>query len=207
VPDDLQPRALLLADHPALELLNSTFAPRGEAHELIGDGRAFLTWLVDTGFVTEPDAARLKRRLGAQKLDEIAREVRAFRSWATEWIDRWRSEPDAPYDAELRRLNALLHQAHDFGELERAGTRFVLTPRRHDGSGAELVAMLAGHVASLIVGADPSLVKRCASSECTLWFLDRTKAHRRRFCSVSACGNREKVAAFRARRRAQADDS
>jgi predicted RNA-binding Zn ribbon-like protein len=44
-------------------------------------------------------------------------------------------------------------------------------------------------------------VKRCEGAECTLWFVDRTKAHRRRFCSATACGNRDKVAAFRARQR------
>jgi predicted RNA-binding Zn ribbon-like protein len=46
-----------------------------------------------------------------------------------------------------------------------------------------------------------SLVKQCAGPGCTLWFLDRTKAHARRFCSAAACGNRAKVAAFRERQR------
>nr|WP_254214234.1 CGNR zinc finger domain-containing protein [Burkholderia multivorans] len=32
-----------------------------------------------------------------------------------------------------------------------------------------------------------------------LWFLDRTKSHRRRWCSKALCGNRQKVAAFRRR--------
>ena len=48
---------------------------------------------------------------------------------------------------------------------------------------------------------DPALLKACAGADCTLWFMDRTKAHRRMFCSATACGNRAKVAAFR--RRAQ----
>jgi predicted RNA-binding Zn ribbon-like protein len=32
-----------------------------------------------------------------------------------------------------------------------------------------------------------------------MWFYDRTKGHRRRWCTSTGCGNRAKVAAFRAR--------
>jgi predicted RNA-binding Zn ribbon-like protein len=53
----------------------------------------------------------------------------------------------------------------------------------------------------LITQEDASLLKSCSGSGCTLWFLDRTKAHRRLFCSATACGNRAKVAAFRQRQR------
>jgi len=64
-----------------------------------------------------------------------------------------------------------------------------------------LVALVAGQIAALITTEQPSLVRECAGSACTLWFLDRTKAHRRMFCSASVCGNRAKVAAFRERQR------
>jgi predicted RNA-binding Zn ribbon-like protein len=33
------------------------------------------------------------------------------------------------------------------------------------------------------------------------WFLDQTKAYKRRFCSAAVCVNRAKVAAFRERQR------
>ncbi|NEJ40784.1 CGNR zinc finger domain-containing protein, partial [Rhizobium ruizarguesonis] len=36
--------------------------------------------------------------------------------------------------------------------------------------------------------------------DCTLFFLDTTKSHRRRWCSMALCGNRMKVAAFRSRK-------
>jgi predicted RNA-binding Zn ribbon-like protein len=64
---------------------------------------------------------------------------------------------------------------------------------------SELLALLAAQVAALITMEAPELVKTCSGADCVLWFLDRTKAHRRTFCSVSACGNRAKVAAFRER--------
>jgi len=42
-----------------------------------------------------------------------------------------------------------------------------------------------------------ALTRKCEHPECTLWFYDRTKAHRRRWCSMALCGNRAKVARFR----------
>jgi predicted RNA-binding Zn ribbon-like protein len=190
-----------VADHPALEFLNSTYSPEGNVHELIGDGRAFGVWLVEAGLVDERTVARWRRRFGADALEEVAHEARALRTWATEWIDRWTSRPDAPYETETRKLNELLERADDYRMLERVEARFRVVPRRHDRSPGEILAVLAGSIASLIAEEDPVLVKHCAGSGCTLRFLDRTRAHRRRFCSVATCGNREKVAAFRARQR------
>src|SRR5688572_21526447 len=146
VEETAETRALLLADHPALELLDSTFSPGGDTHELIGDGRSFLTWLVDTGAVTEADARRIERRFGARELDEAAREARALRTFADAWIERWRARPGDAYEGELRKLNALLERASNVRRLERDGKRFIVETKRRDESPDELLAMLAGHV-------------------------------------------------------------
>jgi predicted RNA-binding Zn ribbon-like protein len=51
-----------------------------------------------------------------------------------------------------------------------------------------------------LVAGDFSLIRRCEHPECVLWFYDRTKAHKRRWCSMALCGNRHKVAQFRKRK-------
>lgn len=61
------------------------------------------------------------------------------------------------------------------------------------------LAPVAEAVADLLAEGDFDLVRRCEGKSCTLWFYDRTKGHRRRWCSPTGCGNRAKVAAFRAR--------
>jgi predicted RNA-binding Zn ribbon-like protein len=66
---------------------------------------------------------------------------------------------------------------------------------------SDLLALVTQQVAQLLGMEDPTLIKRCAGAGCVLWFVDRTKAHRRVFCSTTACGNRAKVAAFRERQR------
>jgi hypothetical protein len=41
----------------------------------------------------------------------------------------------------------------------------------------------------------------CEAGNCSLWFLDVSKGHARRWCSMAICGNRAKAAAHRARAR------
>lgn len=54
-------------------------------------------------------------------------------------------------------------------------------------------------VHDLVCHADFRLIRACEGTACTLMFLDRTKAHARRWCSMAVCGNRAKAAAHRAR--------
>ena len=101
----------------------------------------------------------------------------------------------------LEDLNKLLARESRGRELVANKRRLELIERPHFEDARELIAPIALEIARLVTQEDPSLVKACAGAECTLQFLDRTKAHRRVFCSATACGNRAKVAAFR--RRAQ----
>jgi len=75
--------------------------------------------------------------------------------------------------------------------------------RRRVSSVEALLVPVAEAVANLLAEGDFSLVRKCESADCTLWFYDRTKSHHRRWCSMAQCGNRMKVAAFRARRKAE----
>jgi predicted RNA-binding Zn ribbon-like protein len=63
----------------------------------------------------------------------------------------------------------------------------------------EFLAPVAEAVADLLAEGNFDLVRHCEGNACVLWFYDRTKGHRRRWCTSTGCGNRAKVAAFRAR--------
>jgi len=63
-----------------------------------------------------------------------------------------------------------------------------------------LLAAIARSAADLIVEGQPSEVRLCANPACSLFFYDNSRTHRRRWCTMSLCGNRHKVAAFARRR-------
>ena len=61
-----------------------------------------------------------------------------------------------------------------------------------------LMALLAGAAAELLASTDTRRIKNCAHPQCVLMFKDTSKSGRRRWCSMETCGNRTKVANFRA---------
>lgn len=192
---------LFLGSHPAVDFLNTAFAPNGRHIETIPDGRALLDWMVRAGLLKDADAARLMRRAGSAALDAIAQEARKVREWARRWLERWRSSPDEDFDDEIATLNKLLARAHWHDEVVVNDEGAKMLASVHGNDADALVPLIARQLAELITRESASLLKSCNGSGCTLWFLDRTKAHRRVFCSATACGNRAKVAAFRRRQR------
>ena len=192
---------IFLGGHPAIDFLNTAFAPDGRLVETIGDGDAFLNWLTGAGLVQKASAPRIRRRLGSKCLDLAATDARKLREWARTWLERWRLSPAGEYTQELSRLNELLGREACYHEVivTKEGLR-VLEREQLDSVDA-LLALVARSIAALIAEEHASLIKHCAGSGCTLWFLDRTKRHGRLFCSAALCGNRAKVAAFRERRR------
>jgi predicted RNA-binding Zn ribbon-like protein len=197
-------KPLFLGSHPAMDFLNTSLSPGGEPIELIGDGKSFVAWLVSAELLDASTASKVKRRLTAEALDAVAAEARRFRGWAADWIARWRAAPGGDYTTEFRHLNRLLERARNYREAVVTANGVQLIERSHLDSAEELIVPVAAQVALLIAEEEPTLVKRCAGVGCTLWFLDRTKAHVRLFCSAAVCGNRAKVAAFRERQRKDA---
>lgn len=193
--------AVFLGSHPALDFLNTVFAPEGVYVDVIPDGESFLRWLGRAGLLDAAAVAKVKRLYGGKALDAAAAEARKLRTWATGWIDRWRRKPGDDFSVELRRLNALLMRAHSYREASQTEEGIVLAEREHLMDAEELIALVAYPLAELIANENPDLVKSCAGTACTLRFLDKTKGHRRLFCSASVCGNRAKVAAFRERQK------
>ena len=53
--------------------------------------------------------------------------------------------------------------------------------------------------ADLLVSAERSGVRECASGTCSWLFVDRSRTRKRRWCSMKTCGNRAKVRRFYAR--------
>ncbi len=62
-----------------------------------------------------------------------------------------------------------------------------------------LLFTIALDAAELLVSADLRRLRICAGAGCGWFFLDRSKAGRRRWCDMEVCGNRVKVRSYRAR--------
>jgi predicted RNA-binding Zn ribbon-like protein len=180
---------LLIADHPVLDMLNSVANVDGTPHEFWATDDDVARWLVRTGWVDKAGMLTFKGRFLAQtarQLREVARTLVEKRKVGK------RGDP-AP-------LNMFLHNAVSHLELTwSAPSRIEATRAYKQQTAEQLLAPLAEGVAELLANGEFELIRECEHSECTQWFYDRTKSHKRRWCSMALCGNRHKVAEFRRR--------
>lgn len=63
-----------------------------------------------------------------------------------------------------------------------------------------LLAFVAREAVLLLGGEMADRVRQCEGDGCAILFLDTSRSGDRRWCSMAACGNRHKVAAFRQRK-------
>ena len=66
-----------------------------------------------------------------------------------------------------------------------------------------LLAVIARAGIELLGGPLTDRVRQCAGRWCAILFVDMSRSGRRKWCSMSGCGNKAKVAAFRKRNRAK----
>jgi predicted RNA-binding Zn ribbon-like protein len=78
----------------------------------------------------------------------------------------------------------------------------VLTPAgvQRTGTAEAVVATIARAAVALLGGPDATRIRECGDPPCTRLFVDTSRARSRRWCNMAGCGNRAKVAEFRARR-------
>jgi predicted RNA-binding Zn ribbon-like protein len=173
--------------HPALDLCATlTGRAKPTPRDLLGDSGDLGRWLVAAGFAPA----------GAPDQDDLATagELReAIYALATARI-----AGSAPPRTARAALNRLAAQRGASPRLEESGL-VVWT----DDTSA-LLATLASDAARLLGGPQAARIRQCAWETCTRLFIDASRAGDRRWCSMTACGNRAKVAEFR-RRQKRAD--
>jgi predicted RNA-binding Zn ribbon-like protein len=207
-PVKLPPGPHLVGDHLALDFLNSRVGPGPEQVDWLANGTGFLAWLVAAGAI---DAAVARRFHGARSasgaLEATTAQARGLRDWLHDFVERHaRKEIDQKAVGELAPLNRLLARDDSFRLVEGAGAEagapaLRWRQARRWTNPEQLLMPIAEAIGDLVCTADFRLVRACEGANCILMFYDRTKAHRRRWCSMDLCGNRAKAATHRARKR------
>ncbi len=201
-----------IGDHLALDFLNSRVGPPHEPKDWLAAGSALIGWLLKAGAIDSAVARRFRTK-GKEfgELDAVAEQARKLRDWLAEFVERHAGEEIGPeVEAELAPLNRLLARDEIYRVVARADPQAEEHGHLHAWQWREmrrwtapehLLMPIAQAIGDLVCTADFRLVRMCEGSGCILAFYDRTKAHRRRWCSMAICGNRAKVAAHRARSR------
>lgn len=187
--NETQSGAPMLGDHLAMDLLNTEARDDGKAIEFWNSDDDVLQWLARYDITPASEGKTLTP-------GELLAQAKALRALARRLITEFK-DGKSP---EITELNQYLQAFLTAPALERDHNGQLILSRisRSDTSGA-LLGPVAEAVAQLLVEGNFALVKQCEHPDCILWFYDRTKAHKRRWCSMALCGNRYKAAQFRKR--------
>ncbi|NYF09216.1 putative RNA-binding Zn ribbon-like protein [Leifsonia sp. AK011] len=185
-----------LGDNTALDFLNSTVTQGASTFEFIESGHALVGWLHAAGLVSH-DESRALLQMPISELDAQAAQARELREWLRSEVARWAEleKGEVSIDASVR-LNELMAVDDFFRQLDSRGD---LVLQRRWSSPRQLLAPIAHVFAELLSMGETAYVRRCEGTGCTMWFYDHTKSHRRRWCSMALCGNREKARNHRLR--------
>ena len=205
-PDDARSQAFIAGDHLAIDFLNSRTPLKGVWTDWVSDGGELVDWLEQAGVICRSTRSSLRTKGPA--LDPVAEKARAFREWVRSFVGRHSGRELVAADlSELGPLNALLvegdlHLRIESGA-EQGGTlipgrgTFCLIGVRPRSASDQLLQPLALAVAELVCQEDFRFIRECEGKGCGRVFLDRSKAHARRWCSMRLCGNRAKAEAHR----------
>jgi predicted RNA-binding Zn ribbon-like protein len=195
-PDPSPPHALVRAERAdlCLEFADTRFW-RGtpEPTETLNAPADLLAWCGRQGAL---DAATLKEIEAAWRA-EPARAAAAF----AEALDLRETlfgifaavaHDQAPAPEALQRFNLALDAAPGRATLQREGAGFAWRIARPQAAPGILAGVLWSG-GDLLTGARRQRVRQCANPQCQWLFLDDSKSGTRRWCSMSACGNRAKA--------------
>ena len=207
------PPAIFIAGTLGLDFLNSLARPVCDVVDWIGNGSDFLSWMEQAGLLSADDIAVVKSSISAKEIDRAAAKARELRDWLRSFVTAHMGRRlKAQASAQLGPLNELLKTdeifwslvpgpAHPSKQASGKGSRaiFHLRPQRRWRKPDSLLSPIAEEIAKFISSADFRYVKACQGDNCILFFLDQTRRHGRRWCSMAVCGNRAKQDAHLAR--------
>jgi predicted RNA-binding Zn ribbon-like protein len=212
----VRPPPFFIADHLGLDFLNTIAVPVDTKVEWLSSGEDLLAWLKQAGLVPEDVLAVVRKSAVPGELDGTAAQARALRDWFKLFVYKHMGKPLEPAAlSELQPLNQLLARdeevgqivvrdgEHDRGHERRETSGLAWRLQRRWQSPGSLLFPIARSLADLVCVEDFTYVKACEGAPCTLLFVDRTRGHARRWCSMAVCGNRAKQAAHRNRLKIQ----
>ena len=179
--------------------------PSGEPQELLARYGDLVRFAEDTGILTPAQADRLfawsEADPGeAQRVLEAAVELREAMYAVFSAVMAKRAVPASA----LALLNGYIQLAAQHVSLAPANGGFAWRYDNHADSAGGFETLLwpiVRSAAELLASDHLSFVRACSSKTCQWFFLDTSKNHRRRWCSMKLCGNRAKVRKFYQRQR------
>jgi len=181
--------------HIALDFANTVENPESDHPvELLKSYDDLLQWAAEGGAVPSKTIARLRSlAMGTPgKAQAALRESVQLRDALYSIFSAVAGRRVIP-DVALQSLNRALHRVAEHSRLVHSARRFTWEWIDLEENLDSILWPVARAAADLLTSEDAALLGQCASVNCSGVFLDKTKNHRRRWCDMRICGNRDKA--------------
>lgn len=187
---------LTLGGHVALNFLNTHARDNGQDIEVFHTDKDVMEWLIQQEIYPAPPPVTFSEH--------------ALKETATTLRDAIKQLLLAKKNDVLEDIHTAIHALQPFLQESRSwlsiesqtdahGTHWHLQKHYEIQRATQLLAPIAEAAAQLFTETPNENIKQCEHNDCILWFLDKTKSRKRRWCSMKLCGNRHKIAKFRER--------
>ncbi len=171
------------------------------SHEYLTSYYDLVVWSRKANLLTQAEAQQLIQTAGRRASEAAAVFKRAiklretiFRVFATA------ADGGSPKSADILALDEARLEALNHTKIDRSLTAFVVDWT--DKAALDRILWpIALSAAELLTSNDLSRVHECEGDRCDWLFVDISRNHMRRWCSMDECGNRAKSQRFLARRR------
>lgn len=205
------PKFELIGGNVCLDFVNTLDdRPSAQPKDLLKNYYELARFGEDTGILTpaQLDFFYERAHLAAEQTADAVRHAINLREALHAIFMAVISKQKAPPQA-MNILNANLHEAALHSRLVQSemAQREGRLEWRFESMTSAFDAMLwpiARAAADLLASSDVALVRACSSPTCQWLFLDTSKNHHRRWCSMKQCGNRAKVRKFYAKKKTTA---
>lgn len=185
-----------IANNLALDLANTLAVDEyGRELELLATFDDLLAWVVESGRAPESAALRVKNMLDIAQKKQMVELATGFRAEMKAMAKALATGKPVPRSV-ITRINEVLGEKEGHFEVIQTAKGFKSKFQVKMNNVTDFLVSIAEAAMHLLCYADLSQVKKCESESCVLYFYDTSKRHGRRWCSMSACGNRAKAAQF-----------
>lgn len=191
----------LIGNNLFLDFVNTKKMRGGNPFETLETFADFVRWTLAVGLLEiEPAEELIDKWKDETSTGNFLREAVKFRNILREMAENIANGKVVSNSA-IAAINEKLEKQSGHTEIEKTELGFEKRFRIDLNEPSKLLQPIAESAADFLCYGDFNLLRKCENSACVLYFLDTTKNHRRRWCSMKACGNQAKAAAFYKRKK------
>lgn len=169
--------------------MNTQFTPYGEIVENFENYEDIEDWFNEVGLVKK------KKALNFEDKQRYYEEIINYRSLLRDCFKGY-IESKIPLEHLLKKTNNILLKSEVHPQITYKNNSYELEFIPNTTKHNIFLTTMAVEVIKLLNSLEFKYLKKCSNHKCCLYFVDTSKNHSRRWCSMEICGNRSKVSNF-----------